>query len=106
MIGRAWKCSRPVLLLARCISLGNSKRCAYVEVLDNDGSTTVVLDDLVRGVESTTTVNVGSTRGLLEGKSVLADILPPDIVEGARAHAVDTLTVVWSNDDVGESTAS
>lgn len=78
---------------------------AYVEVLDNDGSTTVVLDDLVFGGESTTTIDVGSTRGLLEGKSVLADILPPDVVESARAHAVNTFAVVWSNDDVGESTA-
>lgn len=76
----------------------------YVEVLDNNRSTTIVLNDLIRSVESTTTVDVGSTRSLLEGESILTDILPPDIVESARTHAVNTFAVVWSNDNVGKGT--
>lgn len=54
-----------------------------VEVLDLDSALAVELEDFVVGVESTTTVDVRGARALLEGGSVLADISPPDVVQGA-----------------------
>lgn len=50
------------------------------EVLDVDGSAAVELDDLVIGVESTTTVDVRGSAGLLEGDSILTDIGPPAVL--------------------------
>jgi hypothetical protein len=61
-----------------------------------------VLDDLVVGALGTTADNVGGARGLLEGNSILAHILEPDIVDVARPLAVDTLGLVGTDDDVPE----
>lgn len=54
-----------------------------VEVVDVQSATAVELEDLVLGAERTTTVDGGGTRLLLEGGGVLADIGPPDVVQGA-----------------------
>jgi hypothetical protein len=45
-----------------------------------DGSAAVELNDLVSGVESTTTVDVRGSAGLLEGDSILTDIGPPTVL--------------------------
>jgi hypothetical protein len=37
---------------------------------------------------------------LLEGQGILADVFPPDILNGARALAVNSLDLVLSDDDV------
>lgn len=55
-----------------------------VEVRDDDVAAAVELEDLVVGVEGAAAVDVRGARLLLEGRGVLADGLPPDVVKGAR----------------------
>ena len=76
-----------------------------VEVDNIDSTAAVVLDDLVRAVVGTTTNDPGLRASLvvLDGKSVLANVLPPDELESATTLAVDTLGLVLSDDDVAES---
>lgn len=73
-----------------------------VEVDDVDVTAAVVLDDLVGGVVSTTTDDVGSAAAK-DGDGILADILEPGELDVARALAVNTLTLVGTDDDVSES---
>lgn len=77
------------------------------EAGDGESTATVVLEDLVLSTLSTATDDVGGARGtlLLDGESVFADGSPPDVLESARAEAVDTLDLVGGDDDVGESGA-
>jgi hypothetical protein len=75
------------------------------EVLDADGSSTVVLDDFVVGALGATTDDVGCARLLLDGDGVLAHGLEPDVFDGALAHAVDALALLGSDDDVLELAA-
>jgi len=63
-------------------------------------SAAVVLDDLVRARLGATTNDVGSAAALLDCDGVLTDILEPDIVDVARAKAVNALLLVLSNDNV------
>lgn len=72
-----------------------------------DGTATVVLNNLVRGVVSTTANDPGVVaRGIvLHGDGILADILEPDELERAGAIAVDTLSLVLADDDVLEGGA-
>lgn len=70
-----------------------------VEVDDVDVTAAVVLDDLVVGVEGTTADDLGVAVAL-DGDGVLADVLEPDVLESARANAVDTLALVSADDDV------
>lgn len=37
-------------------------------------------------------------------KHTFADLLPPDILDSARPHAVDTLTLISANDEVAQVT--
>lgn len=78
-----------------------------VEVDDVNGTAAVVLDNLVRTVVSTTTDDpgLGASLIVLDGKSVLADVLPPDVLKSAVTGAVDTLSLVLADDDVAESGA-
>lgn len=69
-----------------------------------DGTTAVVLDDLVTRAISTTTDDVGGAVAL-DRDGVLADILEPNVLKGARTLAVDTLGLVRADDDVLESSA-
>jgi hypothetical protein len=59
-----------------------------------------VLHHLVAGTLGTTTNDVRLPRSLLDGDSILTNVLKPDVVEVARAKAVDTLSLVSANDDV------
>lgn len=77
-----------------------------VEVLDDDLSTTVVLDDLVVGVLGASSGDVRGAGALLDGQSILADIFPPDVLDGAASETVDTLNLVLADDDVFKSGAS
>jgi len=45
-----------------------------------------VLNDLVRCAFGTTVVETGDARGLLDGDSILANIFPPHVVQGALAY--------------------
>jgi hypothetical protein len=91
-----------------------------VEVLDLDGSSAVELDDLIIGVEGTSTVDERCTAGLFEGDGIFADIGPPDVVQSANKRlelaiyicsalnlpsslAVNTLGLRSTDDDVGKS---
>lgn len=62
---------------------------------------------LVRSAKSAATVDRGSrTGGLgLDGEGILAYGSPPDVGQGARTLAVDTLPLVGSDDDVGQRAA-
>lgn len=71
------------------------------EAVDGDRAETVVLDDLVRSTSGTTAAD-DSVTVTLEGESILADLLPPDVLDGARALAVNTLDLVSANDGVLE----
>jgi len=53
-----------------------------------------VLDDLVGGSLSTSALDEGVSV-TLEGESVLADVDPPDVLDGAGTLAVDTLDLVY-----------
>jgi len=73
-----------------------------VEVDDVDGSAAVVLDDLVRSMVGTTTddPSVLTSLVVLDGECVLANVLPPDEFKSAVSIAVDTLSLVLTNNDV------
>lgn len=76
-----------------------------MDLLDDvDSSATVVLDDLVGSLVSTTTDNPSliASRVVLHGDGILADVLKPNELEGAGAVAVDTLSLVLADDDVAE----
>lgn len=75
-----------------------------IEVDDVNVATSVMLDDLIRGMVGTTTNDVGSSI-TLDGNGILADILEPDKFEVAAALAVDTLTLVGTNNDVLQRSA-
>jgi hypothetical protein len=75
-----------------------------LETVDGDSSLTVVLNDLVGSRLSTSALDEGVTV-TLQGKSVLADIDPPDVLDGAGALAVDTLDLVLADDGVLEGSA-
>ena len=64
-----------------------------------------MLEDLVARLPCTPTVDIRSTRLLLERRSVLADVCPPYVVERAGTQAVHTLAVVGPNDHVGEGSS-
>lgn len=71
------------------------------EAINGDRSEAVVLNDLVLGASGTSTLDEG-VAVTLEGKGVLADLLPPDVLDGARTLAVNTLDLVSTDDDVLE----
>lgn len=64
-----------------------------------------MLKDFVIGVAGASAIDVRRAGRLLEGSSVLTDIGPPDVVEGAGAETVDTFAVVGSDDNVGEGSS-
>ncbi|EKG19819.1 hypothetical protein MPH_02888 [Macrophomina phaseolina MS6] len=72
------------------------------EAVNGDGADSVVLDDLVLGALSATAADGGVTV-TLDGKSVLADGLPPDVFDGAGTQTVDTLDLVSTDDGVAEA---
>lgn len=76
-----------------------------VKVDDINGTATIMLDDLVRAMVSTAADDpgLGASLVVLNGESVLADILPPDVFQGAMASAVDTLSLVFTNNNVLQS---
>jgi hypothetical protein len=53
-----------------------------------------VLDDLVRSVLGASAFDEGIAIAL-EAKSILADIDPPNVLNGARALAMNTLNLVY-----------
>jgi hypothetical protein len=74
------------------------------EAIDGDGTNTVVLDNLVGSTTSTTTDDLAVTV-TLEGQSILANSIPPDILNGASTETVNTLVLVFTNDGVLEGSA-
>lgn len=60
-----------------------------VEALDLDSAEAVELEDLVGGLEGAAAVDVRGSRALLEGRGVLADVGPPDVVEGAAGEVLE-----------------
>ena len=74
------------------------------EAVDSDSALSVVLNDLVGSRLSSSTLDEGVSISL-EGKSILADIDPPDVFDGATALAVNTLDLVLTNDGILEGTS-
>lgn len=66
------------------------------EVVDDDGATAIVLDHLVLGTCGSTAVDRGGlvVALLLNTEGVFTDGLPPDIVDGTAALAMNTLDLV------------
>ena len=63
-----------------------------------------MLDDLVLGFLSTTSNDQGITSAK-DGDGVLANVTEPDVGQGARTHAVNTLERIGTDDDVGDGSA-
>jgi hypothetical protein len=63
-----------------------------------------VLDNLVGSSLGTSTLDKGIAIAL-QGERVLADVDPPDVLDGARALAVHALNLVLADDGVLESAA-
>jgi hypothetical protein len=72
------------------------------ETVNSNGSLAVVLNDLV-GSRLRTPALDERIAIALERERVFADIDPPDVLDGARALAVDTLDLVLADDGVLES---
>ncbi|KAI6771617.1 hypothetical protein HG531_009242 [Fusarium graminearum] len=90
--------ARTAVVLAVATAADQLAVVLSVEILDLDGTTTVELNDLVRGLEGTATVDEGCAAGLLEGNGVLTDIGPPDVVQGANGKVRVERTVQWFSD--------
>jgi len=77
------------------------------EAGNRHGTAAVVLENLVLGAEGTTARDGGGLAGLLllDGEGVLAHGGPPDVGQLAATHAVDTLDLVGTDDDVGDGGA-
>lgn len=75
--------ARPAVAVAVAAAADQLAVVLGVEVGDDDVAAAVELEDLVVGVEGAAAVDVRGARLLLEGRGVLADGLPPDVVEGA-----------------------
>jgi hypothetical protein len=72
------------------------------EAIDGDSALSVVLNDLVGSCLRTSTLDQGVAVSL-EGECILADVDPPDVLDGARAFAVNTLDLVLADDSILES---
>lgn len=105
--------------LLTVVQVGVVSRELLTEAVNGDGSLSIVLDDLVISRLGTSALDQGVTV-TLEGKSILANINPPDVLDGAGScvksvHlqyemlagvmltlAVNTLDLVLANDGVLE----
>ena len=79
-----------------------------VEVVDLNTAAAVVLDDLIGGVESTTTTDNGHSASgiLLDGNGILADVLKPGVLDGAATtETVDALALIGADNDVPDGGA-
>jgi len=74
------------------------------EAVNGDRALSVVLDDLVVSGLGTSALDHGVSV-TLEGKRILANVDPPDVLDGAGSLAVDALDLVLSDDSVLESSA-
>jgi hypothetical protein len=75
-----------------------------VEVLDVDRAAAVVLDHFIRGVEGSATGDVGCAVAL-DADGVFAHVFEPQVLERARAQAVDALALVGADDHVAQGGA-
>ena len=66
------------------------------EAVDGDGAQAVVLDDLVVGVLGAAALDAGVAVAF-DGEGVLADVYPPDVLDGARALAAVSRSVYTHN---------
>lgn len=69
------------------------------EAVDGDRTQAVVLNDLVRRTLCTAPSD-GAISVFLERESVFADSLPPNILDGASALAVNTFNLVSTDNDI------
>lgn len=76
-----------------------------VESRDGDGTGAIVLDDLVLCALGSASDDLGSAGLLLDGQGVFADGFPPDVLDCAGTHAVNTFGLVGADDDVPKGCA-
>jgi hypothetical protein len=93
----------PVLLAVSTAAVKLSK-ISDGEAINGDGTNTVVLDNLVGSTTSTTTDDLTVTV-TLEGQCILANSIPPDILNSASTETVNTLVLIFTNDGVLEGSA-
>ena len=67
---------------------------------DGDSAYAVMLDYLIFGTLRAATRD-STVAVALEGESILADCLPPDVSDRASTSAVDTFDLIGTDDDVG-----
>lgn len=68
------------------------------------GKLTVMLEHLVTRLSSATTPDIPRSWAP-EGGSILANVVPPDVLEGARAKAMHTFSLVRANDGILQCSA-
>jgi hypothetical protein len=83
-------------LLAVTAAAVELAKVGNLEVLDDNGTTTVVLNDLVFGTSGTSAVDGGGLAVLLllDREGIFTDGVPDNIVQGATTVAVNTLNLV------------
>jgi hypothetical protein len=83
-------------LLAVTAAAVELAKVGNLEVLDDNGTTTVVLNDLVFGTSGTSAVDGGGLAVLLllDGEGIFTDGVPDNVVQGATTVAVNTLDLV------------
>lgn len=76
-----------------------------IVVDDVDSAAAIVLNHFVSGVVSASTYDPGFLPSdvILDSDGIFADVFEPDELEGARPIAMDTFSLVGSNDDILES---
>ena len=96
----------PRARIARAVAAGPDNLAVVlgVEVLQAQGGQAIHLDDLVARGEGAAAGD-GDLAFALEGDGVLADVLEPDVGDGAGAEAVDAFGLVGADDDVGDGGA-
>lgn len=94
--------ARPAVSVAVTAAADQLAVVLGVEVGDDDVATAVELENLVRCREGAAAVDVRGAGLLLEGGGVLADILPPDVVEGAGV-GVSRVLGRWGEERAGEA---
>jgi hypothetical protein len=79
----------------------------HVEVYNVDGTASIVLDNLVGSMVSTATNDpaVGAWLVVLDAKRIFANVFPPYKLQRAVSSAVNTFSLVLTDDHVAQSGA-
>lgn len=93
----------PILLAVTTAAVKLSK-VLNGESINGDATNTIVLDNLILSTASTTTDNLAIAI-TLECQRILANSIPPHVLDSAGTKAVNTFVLVFANDGVLEGGA-